>query len=100
MRVHRVWLPFGVVFQTDPEQLEGMADMLAPVLEPMTGIRMVRCAINGFAPSSIDFALVYDDRARDFDSRALNRSAICIGIALLFFDMKKKPEPETETATA
>ena len=25
-------------------------------------------------------------------------SAICIGIALLFFDMRKKPETETETA--
>ena len=25
-------------------------------------------------------------------------SAICIGIALLFFDMKKKPETETESA--
>ena len=27
-------------------------------------------------------------------------SAICIGIALLFFDMRKKPDTETETATA
>jgi signal peptidase II len=27
-------------------------------------------------------------------------SAICIGIALLFLDMRKKPESETETATA
>lgn len=27
-------------------------------------------------------------------------SAICIGIALLFFDMRKKPETESETGTA
>jgi signal peptidase II len=27
-------------------------------------------------------------------------SAICIGIGLLFFDMRKKPESETETAAA
>jgi small-conductance mechanosensitive channel len=83
-RVYRVWLPFGVVYQTDPEQLESMADIIAPVLEPMTGIRMVRCAVSGFGPSAIDFSLVYDDRARDFDSRALNRSAICIGILRTF----------------
>ena len=83
-RVYRIWLPFGVVYQTDPEILEGMAEIIAPILEPITGIRMVRCAVSGFGPSSIDFNLVYDDRARDFDSRAANKSAICIGILKTF----------------
>ena len=45
---------------------------------------MVRCAVSGFGPSSIDFQLVYDDRARDFDARALNKSAICIAILRTF----------------
>ena len=83
-RVYRTWLPFGVVYQTDPAKLEAMADILAPVLEPITGVRMVRCVINGFAPSSIDFSLVFDDRARDVDARAANRSTICIGILRTF----------------
>ncbi len=83
-RVYRIWLPFGVVYQTDPATLETMADIVAPILEPMTGIRLVRCVMNGFGSSSIDFNLVYDDRARDFDSRAANRSAICIGILKTF----------------
>jgi hypothetical protein len=61
-----------------------MADILEPVLEGMTGVRMVRCVINGFGPSSIDFNLVYDDRGRDYDARAANRSAICIGILRTF----------------
>ena len=83
-RVYRIWLPFSVVYQTDPAKLEGMADIVAPILADMKGIRMVRCAVSALAPSSIDFGLVYDDRARDFDSRAYNKSAICIGILRTF----------------
>ena len=83
-RVYRIWFPFGVVYQTDPAKLENMADILAPILEGLTGVRMVRCVISGFGPSSIDFHLVYDDRARDFDARAANKSAISIGILRTF----------------
>lgn len=83
-RVHRVWLPFGVAYQTDPDQLERMAELLAPVVVAQSGVRLVRCAISGFGASAIEFHLVYDDRGRDFDTRALNRSAIHIGILRLF----------------
>jgi small-conductance mechanosensitive channel len=83
-RVYRNWFPFGVVYQTDPAKLESMADILAPILEAIAGVRMVRCVISGFGPSSIDFHLVYDDRARDFDARAANKSAISVGILRTF----------------
>jgi small-conductance mechanosensitive channel len=83
-RAYRFWLPFGVVYQTDPAVLARMAEVVGAVLENMKGIKMVRCAVSGFGPSSIDFQLVYDDRARNFDTRALNRSAICIGILKAF----------------
>ena len=96
-RVYRIWLPFGVTYQTDPEKLESMADILAPVVEPITGLRMVRCVINGFGPSSIDFNLVYDDRARDFDARAANRSAICVGIMRTFKDQEIEFAYPTQT---
>ena len=79
-RVHRIWLPFSVTYQTDPGKLERMVEIVGPILEPIKGVRMVRCTISAFAPSSIDFNLVYDDRNRDFDSRANNKSAICLGL--------------------
>ena len=79
-RVYRIWLPFSVTYQTDPAKLERMAEIIAPVLEPLKGVRMVRCAVSALAPSSVDFHLVYDDRSRDFDSRAAHKSHICIGI--------------------
>jgi signal peptidase II len=47
----------------------------------------------------IDFLDVYVGR-HHWPAFNVADSAICIGIALLFFDMKKKPESETETATA
>ena len=82
--VYRVWLPFGVVYQTDPAKLERMDEIIAGVLKGMKEVRFVRCAISGFGPSSIDFSLVYDDIAKNFDSRALHKSDICIGILRAF----------------
>ena len=47
----------------------------------------------------VDFLDVYVGR-HHWPAFNVADSAICIGITLLFFDMKKKPESETETATA
>jgi small-conductance mechanosensitive channel len=82
--VYRAWLPFGVIYQTDPAVLERMSEITAKVLKGIKGIRFVRCAVSGFGDSSIDFQLVYDDVGKDFDTRAMNRSAICIGILKTF----------------
>lgn len=86
-RVYRVWLPFGVIYQTGIDQLEKMAEIIAPVVESVKGVRMVRCAVSGFGDSSIDFQLVYDDRGKSFDARALNKSAICLGIMRVFQEL-------------
>ena len=83
-RVYRFWLPFGVVYQTPPDVLERMGELIGEAIEPIKGVGLVRCTVKGFGPSSIDFDLVYDDRGRDFDTRAKNRSDICIGIMRLF----------------
>lgn len=82
--VYRIWLPFGVVYQTDPALLERMGEIVGAVLKDIKGVRFVRCAVSGFGASSIDFQLVYDDHGKDFDTRALNKSAICIGILKAF----------------
>lgn len=83
-KAYRFWLPFGVIYQTDPAKLEQMADLMQEVIEPLKGVKLARCAVKGFGPSAIEFDLVYDDRARDFDTRAHNRSTICIGITRVF----------------
>ena len=83
-KVYRIWLPFGVTYQTKTEQLERMDELLSELFEPLKGVRMVRCSVKGFGASSIDFDLVYDDRGRDFDVRAKHRAALCIGIMRVF----------------
>ena len=83
-KVYRTWLPFGVTYQTDPDQLERMGEIVGEVLKPLKGVRLVRCAVNAFGASAIEFQLVYDDRGKNFDDRAMNKSAICIGILRTF----------------
>jgi small-conductance mechanosensitive channel len=83
-KVYRIWLPFGLTYQTSPEVLDNLGTLVEQVFEPIKGVRLVRCLVKGFGASSIDIELVYDDRSRDFDTRAQNRSAICVGIARLF----------------
>ncbi|HEU5481672.1 MAG TPA: mechanosensitive ion channel domain-containing protein [Sphingomicrobium sp.] len=83
-KVYRFWLPFGVIYQTAPEVLERMGEIVEEALKPLKGVRLVRCTVRGFGPSSIEIDLVYDDHGRDFDTRARNRSDICIGIARIF----------------
>jgi small-conductance mechanosensitive channel len=83
-RTYRIWLPFGVIYQTDPGQLSDMQEIVRPALEGLKGVKMVRCAVTGFGASAIDFQLVYDDRGKSFDSRALNKSEICINILRIF----------------
>ena len=83
-KFYRFWLPIGVTYQTAPEILQRMAEIVQEAFEPIKGVKLVRCTVRGFGPSSIDVDLVYDDRARDFDTRARNRSDICIGIARVF----------------
>lgn len=83
-KAYRFWLPFGVIYQTDPAKLERLPELVQEAFEPVKGVKLARCLVKGFGPSSIDIDLVYDDRGRDFDLRAHNRSAICIGIARIF----------------
>ena len=68
---------------TDPEVLAKIPSLLKAEVESR-GHRYVNAWLKGFGPSSIDFNLVFDDRARDFDSRAMNKSAICVGILKTF----------------
>ena len=46
--------------------------------------RSLRDAVDAFGASAIEFQLVYDDRGKNFDDRAMNKSAICIGILRTF----------------
>jgi small-conductance mechanosensitive channel len=83
-RVRRIWLPFGLVYQTPPETIQGLPELVGSAVETIRGCKVVRCCATAFGPSSIDCELVYDDRARDPDTLAKHKSAIITGMMTIF----------------
>ena len=85
-RVRRVYLPFGLTYQTSPDVLAALPEIVEPAIKPVKGCRLVRCCAVAFGPSSIDVELLYDDRTTDGDVLAHHKSDIIIAIARIFAD--------------
>jgi small-conductance mechanosensitive channel len=83
-RVRRIFLPFGIIYQTPTETIDRLQDIVTEAVEAIKGCKVVRCCAIAFGPSSIDCELVYDDRARDPDTLARHKSAIILGVKRIF----------------
>jgi len=83
-RVRRTWLPFGLTYQTSPDTIERLPEILSETVDSVKNCKLVRCCATAFGPSSIDCELVYDDRARDPDTLAKHRSEIIIAVKRTF----------------
>ena len=83
-RVRRIFLPFGVIYQTPTQTIERLQDVVSEAVDGIKGCKVVRCCAVAFGPSSIDCELVYDDRARDPDTLARHKSAIIVGVKRIF----------------
>ena len=79
-KVRRVTLSFGLTYQTSPDAIAGLADLLGPVVNAIKGCRLVRATAVNLGPSAIDAELLYDDRTNDADKLAAHKSAIIIGV--------------------
>ncbi len=86
--VRRIFLPFALTYQTSSDTLEGLPDIVTPVVSAVDGCRLVRCTATGFGPSAIEVELVYDDRTNDQDRLAAHKSAIIIGVMRAFADQQ------------
>ncbi len=96
-KMRRVTITFGLVYQTPPDTLAGLSDLLDEVVKPVKGCRMVRCVVTAFGTSSIDCELVYDHRTNDPDTLARTRSTIIIGIAQTLASQKIQLAYPTQT---
>ncbi|WP_051504171.1 mechanosensitive ion channel family protein [Sphingomonas jaspsi] len=83
-KVRRTWLPFGLTYQTSPEVIERLPEVMTEILKPLKTCKLVRCVATQFGPSSIDCELVYDDRSTDADTLARHKSDIILGIMKRF----------------
>ena len=77
-------LPFGLVYQTDPDQLEKVPSLAKGAVESRKGCHFVRCAILGFGASSIDFELIFDCASSDQNKVAADRTAVALAVLRSF----------------
>ena len=96
-RGRRIWLPFALVYQTSPDVIESLPEIMEAVLKPLKTCKVVRCCATAFGASSIDCELVYDDRSTEADTLAKHKSAIITGIMKAFADHKIEFAYPTQT---
>ena len=96
-RMRRSQLPFGLVYQTSPDELEKVMSLAKAAVESRKGCSFVRCAIRGFGPSSIDFELLFDSRSTDVNKVAADRSAVALAILRTFAEHKLQFAYPTQT---
>ena len=84
LKVQRSWLRVGLTYQTSPDVIERLAEILEEAVKPLKTCRLVRASAIQFGPSSIDCELVYDDRSSEPDTIARHKSAIIIAILRIF----------------
>ena len=83
-RSRRCSLPFGLVYQTDLEQLEKVPSLAKSAVESRKGCKFTRCAILKFGASSIDFELIFDAGTTDQNKVAGDRTAVAIAVLRSF----------------
>ena len=83
-RSRRCSLPFGLVYQTPPDQLEKVPSLAKGAVESRKGCKFTRCAILKFGASSIDFELIFDVGTTDQNKVAGDRTAVAIAVLRSF----------------
>ena len=75
-RSRRTTLTFGLPYATSPETLARIPDFARAAVDGCKGCKFIRCVMTGFAPSSIDHELIFENRTLDPDRLAGDKSAI------------------------
>jgi small-conductance mechanosensitive channel len=76
----RIVQPLSLVYHTSPETCAALPDMLRVVVDGCEGCHFVRCGLDNFAPSSLDFQLVYDVNAEDQEAMLSHKHSANIAI--------------------
>ncbi len=96
-RSRRSQLPFGLVYQTSPDELEKVMSLAKAAVESRKGCNFVRCAVLGFGASSIDFELLFDCRNTDANKVAADRTAVALAVLRSFAEHKLEFAYPTQT---
>lgn|SRR5690554_29632 len=82
-QMYRYQLPFGVIYQTDPELLAQIPAMLQAEVETR-GHRFVNAWLKGFGPSSIDFDFLFEVDSTDGAVASKVQEAVALGVLKRF----------------
>ena len=80
MSRRRIETGFGVVYQTDPDLVEKIPDLVAEILKHVPAVEFDRCDMSAFGPSSLDFELVFFSLQPDFNRAMAARSRVLIAL--------------------
>ncbi len=80
----RITLVFGLPYATPAETLAKVPDFAREAVERCKGCTFVRCAMTGFAPSSIDHELLFENQTLDADRLAADRAGIMLALIRRF----------------
>ena len=83
-RSRRTTLNFGLPYATSPETLAQIPDFARAAVDGCKGCKFIRCVMTGFAPSSIDHELIFENRTLDPDRLAADRSSIMQALVTRF----------------
>ncbi|NLS25780.1 Low conductance mechanosensitive channel YnaI [Sphingomonas sp. S2M10] len=96
----RIQLDIGVAYETPPEKLEALPEMLSAIVAE-TGMTVARASFEGFGGSSVDFKLWFDVPGDDWPSAHKARDKVIIGILRRFAEEGLSiPFPTQTTYTA
>jgi small-conductance mechanosensitive channel len=84
LEVRRVNQLLSLVHHTPPETLARIEEILGPAVDGCEGAAFVRCGLDTFAPSSLDFILIYDIDAEDQALVLIRKNAVNIAVLRAF----------------
>jgi small-conductance mechanosensitive channel len=76
----RIIQPLSLVYHTPAETCAALPETLRGIVDACPDCSFVRCTLDTFAPSSLDFLLVYDVGAEDQDAVAGGKHAVNIAV--------------------
>ena len=97
VEVRRVSQPLGLVYHTPVEVCEGLGAILEPAIEACEGCTFIRCGLESFGTSSLDFMLVYDIEAEDQADVLVRRNLVNLAVLRALRDNKVALAYPTQT---
>ena len=97
VEVRRVSQPLGLVYHTPLDMCEGLDAILEPAIEACAGCTFIRCGLESFGTSSLDFMLVYDIEAEDQADVLVRRNLVNLAVLKALGDNKVALAYPTQT---